>query len=781
MLQFALLYCSSCTLLMLPLIEHLHCARSQFYDAWVHGNTGIDTDLQFALIEKSVNFNVRTDIAVLKQLADEHEIDIPKGPRVTNQEEQLRVDQLGLLIRECDNDLHLLSVWKQKCETVNSNSSSTMRRWQIEQEDSLRQGANIWMQSHILFQVLGDLAEHECSKVIIDIQAFRRNTICTSTNLQPHEVPIVCLLNWCAPSTLTELYRKNQVSILSWCMADNTDNVGLVTMPVYSNAKNKLYMSEKHALDRLLQSYLIVDHPYAVLFKEKSDGRDERPMTYPARIVFPNTLTDLHCSMWWTCQLREEGRTTPVKQLPTKLMKVIEDLSPDAVPTTDDERNVTRGHRAQQLGVDGWVAQLDGLLQRSDTKKKTTAVMFVVLSPNVGDDIEAIITKAQHMSDASLYTVALCKKQCDQDWLENEIRDVLIEKIKSKTLHVPGLPPIQDTIPGDRVLPYPDLPAFCRLVPKGKPFTSPGTQLTETGRVLPKDVSLEMPVHVYKEWSQDGVHATTFQTWMENSEVNLVTPAASVPADSNGNANKPQPEVDAQEGTQPLKKKICNNVHPKTIIDGNTITDALLFEVTLPTSKSMNQTLKLQVRHKSTYLVNVGTQTATMQSHQFLAGFGKGSFNLNKTGQKETDSANFQLEFKLEDHNTMVVMGSCVMKLQDIVQQQRKTKPQSCICYHQMDFEKDDETKFKCRQTHKVVFMAKDVNAESDAALTVNNIGAKAGQLHVWETHAMCVLWQVRWSVKGLQAMCPRVYTTKDIVLQPGQACQLWGPLGDTV
>ena len=85
-------------------------------------------------------------------------------------------------------------------------------------------------------------------------------------------------------------------------------------------------------LTRLSKHNFEFDHQFAILFKDKSDKRDSRPMTYHGRVIFPAALGSNLKSVWATSTLVEDGRTDLVSQLSPKDMLVVEDISDDALP-----------------------------------------------------------------------------------------------------------------------------------------------------------------------------------------------------------------------------------------------------------------------------------------------------------------------------------------------------------------------------------------------------------------------------------------------------------------
>ena len=79
------------------------------------------------------------------------------------------------------------------------------------------------------------------------------------------------------------------------------------------------------------------------------------------------------------------------------------------------------------------------------------------------------------------------------------------------------------------------------------------------------------------------------------------------------------------------------------------------------------------------------------------------------------------------------------------------------MCYHKITANNTAKpTEFTMERTHNVAFI---VASEVDA-LTQNSVAAKMPEPEKrWNTHAVQILWMVRLTQKGLQAIGPRVMT----------------------
>ena len=81
----------------------------------------------------------------------------------------------------------------------------------------------------------------------------------------------------------------------------------------------------------------------------------------------------------------------------------------------------------------------------------------------------------------------------------------------------------------------------------------------------------------------------------------------------------------------------------------------------------------------------------------------------------------------------------------------------------------NDPKKFKLTTTHNVVFVP---TPDDSKDASVNSVGCKE-KLETWTSETLEVLWAVRWTVKGLQAIKPEIRLKQKVTLPPGRACCL--------
>ena len=137
----------------------------------------------------------------------------------------------------------------------------------------------------------------------------------------------------------------------------------------------------------------------------------------------------------------------------------------------------------------------------------------------------------------------------------------------------------------------------------------------------------------------------------------------------------------AEDGGTPNKKAKCIG----NVVESNTISEVLLAEVQLSTMPK--DTAMLQLRASNTiYILNKAPSDIMLSQWLFLAGFGKGTFKLLKSGEDNLPSA---LELCWKSSDDLVVFNGAVISLEKVVNDQRASKPECRVCYHNITANED--------------------------------------------------------------------------------------------
>ena len=234
-----------------------------------------------------------------------------------------------------------------------------------------------------------------------------------------------------------------------------------------------------------------------------------------------------------------------------------------------------------------------------------------------------------------------------------------------------------------------------------------------------------------------------------------------------------EPQVDSSvpPDTTPVKKR--NNVEPMSSnkkpkvdtalsVESSTLADELKHECTVVNFKGGG--VKLQVRWTQNCFVNTGSRPNTLPAHSWICGLPRGTFKLVKSDDEVTDS---MWVFNLSNSDDLIVLNGVVQSLGPAYLEKLKTDANAKIAYHNIgDRSTDMPGTFAVNQTHKIAFsLISEGSAEHKSA----NVFGACVPLKTWNTKYSQVLWQVKWTAKGLTPVKPAIYSKAELELLPGR------------
>jgi len=193
-------------------------------------------------------------------------------------------------------------------------------------------------------------------------------------------MPLIAMMNQCAPSTHSAAQTKSSWQLLCWVLGGEPNNVGLFRMPVYALKTNKVAFAEQVMMTKLTRCTFNADRQYTILFKDRADARDHRPLTYPGRLLFPGTFPPQE-NMWWNAGLRDEGYCGPIPQMKSADMLFLEDMDDESLPKGDENSLVRGGYKYQQMGPEASKSELQALFKNTGYTN-IDALMAVALPAN---------------------------------------------------------------------------------------------------------------------------------------------------------------------------------------------------------------------------------------------------------------------------------------------------------------------------------------------------------------------------------------------------------------
>ena len=681
--------------------------------------------------------------------------------------ENLKRDEFEHLLKKMDYDRKVFEIWKQKLATVQGARLHAKQEHLVTEHRRLTESVENYVDG--CFHFLSWEAAKSSDSLIPQILSYRVDTLkkirCGPTNCS--DVPTVVLMNWTAPCLLPNTRQKDHSNVLAWALHDNSQSVGMIFFPTFSYKKGKTCLEEHAALNTLTGGGHNLDHQFSLLYSERCDQRDSRPLLYPARFAFPGHIVDLQKgNMFFHSDLRKAGRTDPVKQIPPKDLKEVEDVSEDALPQSISASFVQGAAKHCQLGPPAAEEILKKLFAGVDLDQ-VPAILVLDLFPRVGDFCQAFAKLRGIMnSGASMFYVAVGEKSKELDWLRLTLVEEMVDKVKGGHMTLPNMSkPFQPEVANDLLEALPALPIMNLLVTKGE------GEFRE----------LKIPKKLVEKWASDADFGEGFQKWLET-----FLETYTIGEEAEASPNKKRGADDEAEKLQSPKKPKLPEIPADSLVDNDKITETLLVDAKLGGKDTLN--FQIRTGHKI-YLVNLTNAEQTLKAFSPLVGFGRGQFKLFKDAETVPDKA---VVFTITDPEMLVCLNGTVASISEVVAKQRESKPEAEVCYHKAALIPEKPGSFNFTRKQMVAFVPngptqrteeeQGKEAGKEEAITSSNIGCRESLGTYSSLSHGKIIWSVKWTVKGLQPVKPQLHLLKKLSLPVGKSCQMnWAVPMETV
>lgn len=292
-----------------------------YIEQWEQGNETIDKELQVALMDKSDNFDPALHLPTLKGLVDKNAMDAPVQGMGNSEKVAMELDSFNLLIRQLKYDQGAFEVWLAKCSTVQSAHHFKKQDFRLELKRQAMTGAKQLIHGCMNIVVWD---EHGAETNIAEAMTYKKD-LGTRLGCSTADIPQLTFLNRTSPCLTKEKLQNLQASLLTWALHENMQSCATVLMPVFTYNKSKLHLEKASLVTQMTKGNHNLDWEFFLAFKDRTDERDGRPMTYPGLFVYPSPLGVPSKSLWFNADLRKNGRTPDVPQLAGRDMKEIED------------------------------------------------------------------------------------------------------------------------------------------------------------------------------------------------------------------------------------------------------------------------------------------------------------------------------------------------------------------------------------------------------------------------------------------------------------------------
>ena len=301
----------------------LRALETDFLQPWANGSEHIDLELQAAIMDQAEFFDP-CSLPSIKRIIDAHLFNAPMGVEVVTSTEEIAADDFALLMKQLRWDADAFEVWTKKCSNVRTARYRKEQELKVQKKTACDRASDKFMSTCVKLVVWdGKPGAEEGIKHCMN---FKREHIHLRMGCDDQHVVSMPVLNWTSPSLIPDHYQSFQCGLLSWALADNMSSVGLALYPVFTRNPGKLFMDEHKATKMLTQGNHNLDFTFTVVFKEPLDKRDQRPLMYPGRLVYPSPVKVVDHS-FFNCDLRRYRRTEAVQQLRPLDMQSIEDTT----------------------------------------------------------------------------------------------------------------------------------------------------------------------------------------------------------------------------------------------------------------------------------------------------------------------------------------------------------------------------------------------------------------------------------------------------------------------
>ena len=776
--------------------------ETEIYDKWVEGSPGLDLELHEVCTEKRESLVV-TDIKAFRAVADllQCKIPVPKNSEEI-QLTELAASKFELLKKQLDYDQTAFKVHQSKIQSYEHAVHHAKLEWKQKLRSEAAQWCNSWLakkckvftydpsQTGALTKLVSDHAQTlikgaglskpavaaqlhvnlSCYLVVLLLKAFL-NPCC---GFPCSSKATLSVLNWSAPAVHSQLAQEAQACCFAHTVSESFCNLGVLLCPVFHYKKHQMHVLEHFLLKSLACRGVDVDLQASLMFKDRKDSRDTRPLVYPIRIIRPyieavqsddEAEDDQRTSRskrnpagryWQASQLVRTRRTEEADQVPATKLKVVEDLSDAAVPfSTDLDGSVRGGRRFEQIGPSASCKLLESLLE-NDLPGNISGLLVLDLSLGVGDLFWAWLERVKAMKFPILY-VAASADPTAVEWVQHTIQEELTEKLLSGDVVLPGFHVRPKDAPAEVLASAP-----------------PPPQLNVC--VLQQGV-LAVPQVVVQQWAAHPTFGTEFQQLLADhiAEFGEAPPEK---AGSSGQANScPEPSPKKRRTTAPLKSELVDNLpavkHAQAAVVG--LKKELLGKIMIRVSTD-----------RSWLLVNVSQNVVALPAGTVLAGFGPGTFkHVPRLAEGKLGPADVEkhILFDMKNANTHVLHNGKLTTLGEIVNAVQGNRAATDICYHsQKPAPSEDPKHFELERKHEVYYCpASKTNAQVEASgddptnleLKGSSSLASLVPLSTCKFEHCSIMWAVKWATKGLMPIKPQVALTYDVEIQPGTAVHL--------
>ena len=393
-----------------------------WYSNFAQGDGPVASELQGILMDKAENFEVRRDCALLKALCEQQNYSKPIAANAV-EENALQIDKFAFVMKQLQYDVAVYETWVRKTSSVKTAQEQQRHLWMLQRRKRCEACAEAFLNRSLRLVVFD---KRRAEQSIAEVMNFKRE-VCQQQGVNAKDMYNLVYWNCSAPCLMPQASYQAANTVLAWALNEQMKSAALIMTPTFSYSKGKVFLEEQALLQKLASGNHVLDWQFHLLFSNKPDVRDLRPMVYPGRFVFPSPL-ELPKNPWFACDLRRDQRTPEVKQLPAKDMREVESMSDDALPTSVDVRDSVHGAaKYWQIGSSACQTLLTSAL--TGVTPEPQAVLILDLFVRNGDFTEAFCKLKAGRSN--VHYLGFCENQDEVLYVEAYLKETLAQCYES--------------------------------------------------------------------------------------------------------------------------------------------------------------------------------------------------------------------------------------------------------------------------------------------------------------------------------------------------------------
>ena len=175
--------------------------------------------------------------------------------------------------------------------------------------------------------------------------------------------------------------------------------------------------------------------------------------------------------------------------------------------------------------------------------------------------------------------------------------------------------------------------------------------------------------------------------------------------------------------------------------------------------------MKIQSQNKMVLVNTSESDPLVVPRGTLVAGFGKGKWERCSGESDDTK----QTPYKLSHHDDLVLSGSDLIPLLDVVNERRKTHPDCRVSYHELAPQGEGPPGgFALQKTVDVLFTPQPPSAGEQPAANLQTRVAATAPLPAWSGHYSRLVWSVKWNAAGLTPVRPQIAFVESVTIRPG-------------